>query len=150
MGMGLRTIPLFGGPRHHDLRRVCTPITINLLAAALLVGSVLLLPSYRYLLVVFKDEDRQQFAYSGQPTKGQPRIVILGGGFGGLAAARALSRELVRITLVDRRNHHLFQALLYQGPPPRLLQVTLHCRFGESCEAVGASASSWARLRQLT
>jgi len=69
MGMGLRTIPLFGGPRHHDLRRVCTPITINLLAAALLVGSVLLLPSYRYLLVVFKDEDRQQFAYSCQPTK---------------------------------------------------------------------------------
>jgi NADPH-dependent 2,4-dienoyl-CoA reductase/sulfur reductase-like enzyme len=93
---------------------VCTPITINLLAAALLVGSVLLLPSYRYLLVVFKDEVRQQFAYSCQPTKGQPRIVILGGGFGGLAAARALSRELVRITLVDRRNHHLFQPLLYQ------------------------------------
>jgi NADH dehydrogenase len=63
---------------------------------------------------VFKDEDRQQFAYSYQPTKGQPRVVILGGGFGGLAAARALSREPVRITLVDRRNHHLFQPLLYQ------------------------------------
>jgi NADH dehydrogenase len=43
-----------------------------------------------------------------------PRVVILGGGFGGLAAARALRRAAVRITLVDRKNHHLFQPLLYQ------------------------------------
>jgi NADH dehydrogenase len=43
-----------------------------------------------------------------------PRVVILGGGFGGLNAARALRRAPVRITLVDRRNHHLFQPLLYQ------------------------------------
>jgi NADH dehydrogenase len=40
--------------------------------------------------------------------------VILGGGFGGLAACRALARAPVRITLVDRQNHHLFQPLLYQ------------------------------------
>jgi NADH dehydrogenase len=44
----------------------------------------------------------------------QPHIVILGGGFGGLAATRALARAPVRITLVDRHNHHLFQPLLYQ------------------------------------
>jgi NADH dehydrogenase len=43
-----------------------------------------------------------------------PHVVILGGGFGGLAAARDLARAPVRITLVDRRNHHLFQPLLYQ------------------------------------
>ena len=43
-----------------------------------------------------------------------PHVVILGGGFGGLAAARALAGAPVRITLVDRRNHHLFQPLLYQ------------------------------------
>ena len=43
-----------------------------------------------------------------------PHIVIIGGGFGGLAAARALGDAPVRITLVDRRNHHLFQPLLYQ------------------------------------
>lgn len=43
-----------------------------------------------------------------------PHVVIIGGGFGGLAAARALSRAPVRVTLVDRRNHHLFQPLLYQ------------------------------------
>jgi len=44
----------------------------------------------------------------------RPHVVILGGGFGGLAAARALGGEPVRVTLVDRSNHHLFQPLLYQ------------------------------------
>jgi NADH dehydrogenase len=43
-----------------------------------------------------------------------PRVVIVGAGFGGLAAAQALQREPVSVTLVDRRNHHLFQPLLYQ------------------------------------
>ena len=43
-----------------------------------------------------------------------PHVVILGGGFGGLYAARALRRAPVRITLIDKRNHHLFQPLLYQ------------------------------------
>ena len=43
-----------------------------------------------------------------------PHIVILGGGFGGLSAARALAGAPARITLVDRHNHHLFQPLLYQ------------------------------------
>ncbi|RDE07231.1 NAD(P)/FAD-dependent oxidoreductase [Sphingomonas aracearum] len=42
------------------------------------------------------------------------RIVIVGGGFGGLACARALAGAEVDVTLVDRRNHHLFQPLLYQ------------------------------------
>ncbi len=41
-------------------------------------------------------------------------VVIVGGGFGGLYAARALRREPVQVTLLDRRNHHLFQPLLYQ------------------------------------
>ena len=43
-----------------------------------------------------------------------PHVVIVGGGFAGLNAARALRKAPVRITLVDRRNHHLFQPLLYQ------------------------------------
>src|SRR3954464_15721867 len=43
-----------------------------------------------------------------------PQVVIVGGGFGGLYAARALRRAPVRVTLVDRRNHHVFQPLLYQ------------------------------------
>lgn len=43
-----------------------------------------------------------------------PRVVIIGGGFGGLSAARALRRAPVDVTILDRRNHHLFQPLLYQ------------------------------------
>ena len=44
----------------------------------------------------------------------RPHVVIVGGGFGGLCAARTLAKAPVRVTLVDRRNHHLFQPLLYQ------------------------------------
>jgi NADH dehydrogenase FAD-containing subunit len=43
-----------------------------------------------------------------------PHVVIVGGGFGGLEAARALRRAPVSVTLIDRSNHHLFQPLLYQ------------------------------------
>ena len=42
------------------------------------------------------------------------RIIIIGGGFGGIAAAQALARADVEVLLIDRRNHHLFQPLLYQ------------------------------------
>jgi len=44
----------------------------------------------------------------------RPRVVIVGGGFGGLYAARALKRDDVDVLLLDRTNHHLFQPLLYQ------------------------------------
>jgi NADH dehydrogenase FAD-containing subunit len=43
-----------------------------------------------------------------------PVVVIVGGGFGGLAAARALKKAPVKVILIDRSNHHLFQPLLYQ------------------------------------
>jgi NADH dehydrogenase len=46
--------------------------------------------------------------------KEEPHVVILGGGFAGLAAAKTLRNAAVRITLIDRSNHHLFQPLLYQ------------------------------------
>jgi NADH dehydrogenase len=43
-----------------------------------------------------------------------PHVLVIGGGFAGLDAARALARAPVRVTLVDRQNHHVFQPLLYQ------------------------------------
>ena len=43
-----------------------------------------------------------------------PRVVVVGGGFGGLAAAKALKHSPVEVVLIDRTNHHLFQPLLYQ------------------------------------
>jgi NADH dehydrogenase FAD-containing subunit len=46
--------------------------------------------------------------------KHRPRVVIVGGGFGGLAAAKALRRTPAEVTLIDRNNHHVFQPLLYQ------------------------------------
>src|SRR5438034_8160562 len=48
------------------------------------------------------------------PMQKRPHVVIVGGGFGGLYAARALRKAPVEVTLVDRRNFHLFQPLLYQ------------------------------------
>jgi NADH dehydrogenase FAD-containing subunit len=69
-----------------------------------------------------------------------PRVVIIGGGFGGLYAARALRRAPVDVTLIDRRNYHLFQPLLYQvataalnpsdiaAPIRRVLRRQRNCR----------------------
>ena len=44
----------------------------------------------------------------------RPHVVVIGAGFGGLAVARGLAKANVRVTVIDRRNHHLFQPLLYQ------------------------------------
>jgi len=52
-------------------------------------------------------------AFRASPAR-RPRVVIVGGGFGGLHAAKGLARQPVDVTVVDRRNHHTFQPLLYQ------------------------------------
>src|ERR1700747_3455617 len=44
----------------------------------------------------------------------RPRVVIVGGGFAGVSAAKALARVAVDVVLIDRRNHQIFQPLLYQ------------------------------------
>lgn len=44
----------------------------------------------------------------------KPHVVVVGGGFGGLSAAKALARGNIKVTLIDKRNYHLFQPLLYQ------------------------------------
>ncbi len=58
---------------------------------------------------------------------GTKRVVIVGGGFGGLTAARALARAPVRLTLIDRKNHHLFQPLLYQVATAGLSPAQIAC-----------------------
>ena len=59
---------------------------------------------------------------------GKPRVVIIGCGFGGLEAAKALSDADVEIVVIDRTNHHLFQPLLYQVATAGLPARTLHPR----------------------
>src|SRR5262249_36799926 len=57
---------------------------------------------------------RGDMAADRRKAEAWPRVVILGAGFGGLTAAHALRNAPVQIILIDRRNHHLFQPLLYQ------------------------------------
>jgi NADH:ubiquinone reductase (H+-translocating) len=52
--------------------------------------------------------------HPGELPPARPRVVIVGAGFGGLSAATALRHEKVEVTVIDRRNYHLFQPLLYQ------------------------------------
>ena len=59
-------------------------------------------------------ETRETISTQPTPATAAPHVVIVGGGFGGLSAAKALKNAPVRVTLVDRANHHLFQPLLYQ------------------------------------
>jgi NADH:ubiquinone reductase (H+-translocating) len=83
-------------------------------------------------------------------------VVIVGGGFGGLAAAQGLARAPVRITIVDRRNHHLFQPLLYQVGTATLATSEiawpirqLMRRRREITTLLGAAAGVDARNRRL-
>ncbi|MEM6438045.1 MAG: FAD-dependent oxidoreductase, partial [Cyanobacteria bacterium P01_D01_bin.115] len=56
-----------------------------------------------------------KFTASAASKTGHPhRVIIVGGGFGGLYAAQSLGQAPVEVTLIDRRNFHLFQPLLYQ------------------------------------
>src|SRR3989442_8695878 len=57
---------------------------------------------------------RDQVPVATHPATGRPTVVIVGAGFGGLRAARALRKAPVDVVLVDRHNYHLFQPLLYQ------------------------------------
>ncbi len=83
-----------------------------------------------------------------------PRVVIVGGGFAGLHAARALRSSAVRVTLVDRRNFHLFQPLLYQvatgGLSPGNIAAPLRAVFRKqrNCEVVLAEVDGFDLARR--
>src|SRR6185295_14397079 len=62
-----------------------------------------------------RDEGHDAGADVEAPTLAEtPRVVVVGGGFGGLYAARGLAHSPVRVTLVERHNYHLFRPMLYQ------------------------------------
>ncbi|MBV9601563.1 MAG: cytochrome d ubiquinol oxidase subunit II [Chloroflexi bacterium] len=98
------------------------PATLGWLVVVVVGAVVLVVPS---LILVFRLHDRSRLeenplevhiSQNGTQALADavPRVVIVGGGFGGVAAARALRGAPVRITLIDKTNYHLFQPLLYQ------------------------------------
>src|SRR5258708_5712256 len=63
---------------------------------------------------VGRSRNEERLPVAGAAAITRKRIVIVGGGFAGIAAAHALRHADVEIALIDRRNHHIFQPLLYQ------------------------------------
>src|SRR5712672_248476 len=63
---------------------------------------------------VARPQDSESSLIAAAPGVGRKRIVIVGGGFAGIAAVRALKHCEADVVLIDRRNHHIFQPLLYQ------------------------------------
>ena len=77
--------------------------------------------------------------------KSLPHVVVVGGGFGGVAAARELAGAACRVTLVDRRNYHLFQPLLYQVATAALSPADIATPIRSLFHCSRMSASCWAR-----
>ena len=73
------------------------------------------------------------------------RVVVVGGGFGGLRAARGLRRADVDVTLVDRHNFFLFQPLVYQVATGSLSSVEVAVPLGRRCAAGATCMSSSAK-----
>src|SRR6202040_1577397 len=65
-------------------------------------------------LKVARPRDSESSLIAAAPGVGRKRIVVVGGGFAGIAAVRALKHCDADVVLIDRRNHHIFQPLLYQ------------------------------------
>jgi len=91
-------------------------------------------------LNVFETVGRSLQSYKvGMDQKSNPRVVIVGAGFGGLLAARTLARYPVQIALIDRQNFHTFQPLLYQVATAGLSPGKSLRRFAGLCATGGTS-----------
>jgi NADH dehydrogenase FAD-containing subunit/cytochrome bd-type quinol oxidase subunit 2 len=98
------------------------PATLQWLVIVVVAALLLVLPS---LIFVFRLDQQSRLEVNPLEIRmsqngsianmnGQPHVVVVGGGFGGVAAAQGLKNVPVRVTLVDKTNYHLFQPLLYQ------------------------------------
>lgn len=78
-----------------------------------------------------------------------PRVIVVGGGFAGLAAAKALAAAPVDVMVVDRRNHHVFQPLLYQvataslSPADISASIRTILRGQKNCQVAMAESREW-------
>ena len=91
------------------------PRTLGWVVAMTVVAFVTAVPALALLFVLDQRSRLQQgAAVDGEARDARHRVVIVGGGFGGLFAARALGFSPVDVTLLDREPHHLFQPMLYQ------------------------------------
>ena len=91
------------------------PRTLGWLVVVFLIACVTAVPALALLFVLDQRSKLQHgSAVAGEKPESRHRVVVVGGGFGGLFATRALGWSPVDVTLVDREPHHLFQPLLYQ------------------------------------
>ena len=95
------------------------PRTLSWLFVVFLIAGVTAVPALVLLFVLDQRNRLQEGAQEGVVVSGQERaprhrVVVVGGGFGGLFATRALGWSPVDVTLIDRQPHHLFQPMLYQ------------------------------------
>ncbi|HVT09464.1 MAG TPA: cytochrome d ubiquinol oxidase subunit II [Polyangia bacterium] len=91
------------------------PRTLGWVVAMTLIAGVTAFPALVLLFVLVQRSRLQQGVdVDGEAGDARHRVVIVGGGFGGLFAARALGFSPVDVTLIDREPHHLFQPMLYQ------------------------------------
>jgi len=89
--------------------------SLGWLVAVFLIACVTAVPALALLFVLDQRSRLQRgAAVEGEKPESRHRVVVVGGGFGGLFATRALGWSPVDVTLVDREPHHLFQPLLYQ------------------------------------
>jgi NADH dehydrogenase len=135
LGWGVAQYPYIL-PTTLTIDQAAAPSSVLLwLIIAFIIGAALVAPALAMLWVLDQRSRLDEGAEAG--TQARHRVVIVGGGFGGLFASKSLAMAPVDVTLVDRHNYHLFQPLLYQvstgilsegqiGPPLR--DVTRNAR----------------------